>query len=85
MSYLNRQMLTAKESLLCTCPCCGGTAVFLEEHRPDPPVNYHVLFAKCLRCGLRTDDIACDGYYGQRITPEEVAAVWNRRAEKCPT
>ncbi len=79
MNYLDRRMLSEKECLLDECPCCGGTAEFVEQERPDPPAHYHVLYAQCIRCGLRTKEEPCDGFYGYRVTPEQIASWWNKR------
>lgn len=46
----------------------------------DPPFSYRVLYVQCIDCGIQTAKEPCDGYYGIKFTPEQMAEKWNRRA-----
>lgn len=63
------------------CPCCDGEAHHVVEERPDPPFHYRVRFVECMSCGLRTKEYPSDGYYGIAMTEDQVAMLWNRRAD----
>lgn len=62
------------------CPCCNGAAHHVVEERPDPPFHFRVRFVECMSCGLRTKEYPSDGFYGVCVTEEQIAALWNRRA-----
>lgn len=62
-----------------SCPCCGGKAEVKERYDTDGRCGYETVYVQCSQCGLRTGELITDGYYATWYTPEEVAAVWNRR------
>ncbi len=68
-------------SLLKPCPFCGGKALIYDATRPDGYCRYSVTFVQCGECHAKTEERTCDGYYGDYCTDEEIAELWNRRAE----
>ena len=63
------------------CPFCGGEASLRRGWGSDPPVSYRVAYVKCSNCGIMTKHYTTDGYYGEKWSDEQIAEVWNRRAE----
>lgn len=64
-----------------TCPFCEGKAQIEERSKPDGYCHYIVKFVQCTQCHAKTEERTCDGYYGDWCTDEEIADLWNRRAE----
>lgn len=69
------------DSLLKPCLFCGGKARISDAIRPDGHCSYRVKFVQCTQCHAKTEERTCDGYYGDWCTDEEIADLWNRRAE----
>lgn len=63
------------------CPFCGDeTPVIKTKELPDGYCHYKVKYVACESCGARTMERTCDGYYGGYCSDEEIAAMWNQRA-----
>lgn len=62
-----------------SCPFCGNSNVkYKESYQSDGNCSYKVGFIVC-DCGIRTDDLIVDGYYGETTTKEDVYKIWNTR------
>ena len=70
------------QTVLKTCPCCGGEARFETYRVEDGYIGHEVGDIICLECGLRTISAPVDGYCGVAWTREDFAARWNRRTEE---
>lgn len=68
-----------KNIVLKPCPFCGGDAIIDTATRPDGGCHYTVKYVKCQRCGAKTKEKICNGYYGEDCSDKEIAELWNRR------
>lgn len=62
-----------------SCPFCGGEAELRNNIKIDGGCHYTVKYIVCKKCGAKTTERGCDGYYNLWCTDEEIAELWNQR------